>query len=984
MSIRNIFADILNDGNANHHKRSQSWISPSISCIVILVFLFISQMSPIAGEVPPDEIYALNAFFDATNGDHWLWRNTITYGPKWNFTDINVNPCNTNGNFWQGIECSRPVSLCAGAQICHITSIYLERYRIQGTLPTELENLSELLLFDVESNEINGTIPEIIGKLTNLEKLDLSKNNLSGGIPSTVGDLSLVTYLDFCYNTLTGPIPSEVGNMSSVQTLLIHTNLLTGTIPSTLGKLTSLLYLYLDANSLSGTIPSELGNMSSLEILYLYLNVLTGPIPSELGNISSLEYLYLDFNALTGTIPSALGNLKSMLGLDFHTNSLSGSIPPELGNMNSLIYFYLHTNLLTGTIPSTLGKMTSILYLYLEGNSLSGTIPSELGNITSIQYIDLCENSLSGTIPNEIENLKSLVYLQLNTNNLVGTVPPNIGLMTDLQQLFLQQNHLTGSIFTLFENGKYKNMTIANIDFSDNRFSGTIPDELFLLPYLETVALTKNCFTGTLPSSMCNAHKVSVFSMDGLGAAEECKHTSSLPFMNVLLGRAMYGSIPKCIMLLNNITVLSLSANGFTGSLPELREPSSLVNLSLSHNYISGTIPSSISHHFFQSLDLSYNKIHGYVDSNIPSNAIYGQNSSLILAINRLSGDLPDFSGMTFHSLDILSGNIFGCDNSVSNDENSDTYVCGSQELNQSLISLCALLGILALSALSVYMYSCRGEQSLLTTVDLTFLGSNLRSVLQYYTVSCDLDKSKHPNLLSMVQCLRHLSVSVWIICLSNVVLTVPIYVLKGLDYDKANPIYATHSIVYMWEMTTAYITGQLPGGLLLLAWFGSVCVFVTLVAIKTLHSDNSNSVNKSHTYNISNFKAAYVKFSILLLLNIFVVGVMNGFYVYLTLLEFDVWIHTSIQILFAFIKYIWNFLIVPGILFSHLPVSPYRSWLILFVNMLNSVFIPCIASSFTSTSCFQVCLHMLVFHINSHRLRYVYHIIYYCYREYL
>jgi hypothetical protein len=50
--------------------------------------------------------------------------------------------------------------------------------------------------------------------------------------------------------------------------------------------------------------------------------------------------------------------------------------------------------------------------------------------------------------------------------------------------------------------------------------------------------------------------------------------------------------------------------------------------------------------------------------------------------------------------------------------------------------------------------------------------------------------------------------------------LTVPIYILKALDYGEADPIYATHSLVYMWEMTTAYITGELPGGLLLMAWF--------------------------------------------------------------------------------------------------------------------------------------------------------------------
>jgi hypothetical protein len=124
------------------------------------------------------------------------------------------------------------------------------------------------------------------------------------------------------------------------------------------------------------------------------------------------------------------------------------------------------------------------------------------------------------------------------------------------------------------------------------------------------------------------------------------------------------------------------------------------------------------------------------------------------------------------------------------------------------------------------------------------------------------------------------------------------------------------------------------------------------------MNSKHSLMASNSDEYIISSSTITYVKFGCMLLLNIFVVGLMNGLYVYCTLLlELDVWIHTSIQICFAFMKLIWNFIIVPAIIFSPLPVSPYRSWLKLFVNMLNSVFIPCIASSFTSTSCFQVIL---------------------------
>jgi hypothetical protein len=192
--------------------------------------------------------------------------------------------------------------------------------------------------------------------------------------------------------------------------------------------------------------------------------------------------------------------------------------------------------------------------------------------------------------------------------------------------------------------------------------------------------------------------------------------------------------------------------------------------------------------------------------------------------------------------------------------------------------------------------------------------------------------------------------------------LTIPIYILKALDYGQENLMYATHSVMYFWVTTTAYITGELPATLLLIAWLGCVCAFVKLMNSTTMDTSSGNS--KMHELSIS--KASYIKFSFLLLFNICAVGLMNGLYVYFTLLELDVWIHTAIQICFAFIKYVWNFIIVPGIVFNPLPISPYRSWLKLFVNMLNSVFIPCIASLFTSTSCFQViivnCNHSTIF----------------------
>jgi hypothetical protein len=595
---------------------------------------------------------------------------------------------------------------------------------------------------------------------------------------------------------------------------------------------------------------------------------------------------------------------------------------------------------------------------------LSGTIPSSLGKLFNLLYLDVSENKYSGFIPSEFEKLRSLVFLDMSNNNLKGSIAANLRRMTSLQQLFLEHNHLTGSISAWFDDNNddttTSSISLVNIDLSDNKLSGNIPGELFLLPEVQTVSLTKNCFTGTLPSSMCKAVKMTVLSMDGLGTADGCKHTSSIPFTNVLLGKTLQGSIPTCLMLLRNITVLSLSANGFTGTLGELKEPSSLVNLSVSHNHISGTIPSSVASHNFQSLDLSYNKIHGYAD-NVGSDIAYGCNTSLILAVNRLSGDLKDFSSITFYTLDVLRGNIFGCDNSVPNDESSDTYGCGSEEFNQALISLCVALGLFLLMAACTY-YTL-GKYTTITVGNNLCL-QNIVLILEYYKSISVLDKSKFYNLQSLVDSVRYIIKSVWVICVSIIICTVPIYILKALDYGDPNPTYATHSKAYMWEITTAYITGELPAGLLLFVWFGSAFVFVVLMGLRFTTSRNAtnkgmlNYSNSTNRFNETSY-ISYLAFGFMLLINICVVGLINGVYVYLTLLELDVWLHGLIQICFAFVKYIWNFVVVPAIIFSPLPISPYRSWLKLFVNMLNSVFLPCIASSFTSTSCFQVlCSH--------------------------
>jgi hypothetical protein len=199
--------------------------------------MFILHLSAVVASVPNGEIYALNALYNSTNGDEWLWRSESLRGPKWNFTTSDANPCNTNGEVWQGIECSLDVSLCGDVQACHITSITMGRYNMQGTLPEALELLSSLVTFDIHANFIYGTIPKIFAYFINLEKINLSKNKMTGTIPPELGNIASLQRLSLHSNALNGTIPPELGNIASLQRLSLHSNALTGTIPPELGNI---------------------------------------------------------------------------------------------------------------------------------------------------------------------------------------------------------------------------------------------------------------------------------------------------------------------------------------------------------------------------------------------------------------------------------------------------------------------------------------------------------------------------------------------------------------------------------------------------------------------------------------------------------------------------------------------------------------------------------------------------------------------------
>ncbi|KAF9601990.1 hypothetical protein IFM89_024536 [Coptis chinensis] len=119
---------------------------------------------------------------------------------------------------------------------------------------------------------------------------------------------------------------------------------------------------------------------------------------------------------------------------------------------------------------------------------------------------------------NEQEN--RLIALELRSFELGGEVPPSLQFCQSLQTL----------------------------DLSDNALSGSIPSQLCdWLPFLVKIDLSKNQFTGSIPAELVN-----------------CKFLNSLS----LGGNRLSGSIPYQLARLNRLKTLSVPNNDLSGQIP--------------------------------------------------------------------------------------------------------------------------------------------------------------------------------------------------------------------------------------------------------------------------------------------------------------------------------------------------------------------------------------------------------------------------------
>jgi hypothetical protein len=577
--------------------------------------------------------------------------------------------------------------------------------------------------------------------------------------------------------------------------------------------------------------------------------------------------------------------------------------------------------------------------------------------------------------------MTKLQTLYVYSNKLTGELPQALSRLRYLRTLLLHDNSFKGSLSTVFQNvSLLKNLEF--LDVSNNMFTGELPSELFTVETIQTVAAVANCLSASLPPTICKASNLATLALDGVSSAQSCRTKVPLPWSSAYVTTSLGGSVPPCLWNLANLTVLHLSGNGLTGTLPA-NTKANFSDVRMGYNKLSSTLVPWLG--TLKVLDLSYNRIQGTLDHLNSFGSSYPTNeTSLKMNNNLLSGGFSsNLARLT--NVSILSGNVFSClSQKVSNDPGFSSYICGSQDLNGSFYAWVAVTGLIVAVLVVATICTRRWYSSI---VDF---------VVQVTSAHDELP----PDVAAYLSCLRQNAVvGVWS-CGFCVVIVLP--VLLGLKLGS--PSYASRSYQYTWTASAAYLSGEVPGVVLLFLWLA----LALLVAHKRYSSnwlETSHSIASSHRHvadvedrgeraedekatqedhpaeleevsesdkgNITEMATSmrksyrsHVLLLLAVLINVTVMLALNAWYVK----QFKS-SHTSVsekegnQFLVAFIKFVWNagikcFLtssVLPFFTLTRSPLGSRSSCVVILaaITYFNNILAPCLVVLTTDSDCF-------------------------------
>ena len=668
--------------------------------------------SPSYVSVNTSERAALELIYDSCGGPKW------SIDSNWKKNDLSV--C-----LWDGISCS-PQS--------QVVAISLRAANLVGTFPTKkvVQGIPFLQSLVLDGNSIVFPF-DGLGEAYSLETLDLTNTGLD-----TADGLQVARTLKSIYiasNKLRGEFPTQLLQLTNLERVDVAFNSLSKTIPNNLSVLTSLEFLSLHGNDITGTIPASLGNVSNLVFLLLQANSISGSIPSEMNLLTKLKFLDLSLqnentnggHGLTGKLPS-LATLAELTRINLSGNKLTGPIPYNfLDRASNLVleHLDLSMNKLTGTVPGILAKFPAEKF-DITNNQFSGIDASlcakSLGGAIELFGCDavLCSKGAFNSKGRQIlgtEKCESCPENQFfGTTTCSGNsaapseAPLGTPTLSPFEVLSKFFDSTSGESWRRSDNWKHDGISVCqwygitcssegqekvtDIILSSNNLAGTVPHEIFQLPYLQSLVLDSNFIEmqnldriiDSTQFQTLDLSNTGIKDVGGIGRSRTLRelHIKSNnlegPFPAEIFDMVSLeqldfdfchfsGTLGSKIGQLTNLKTLAGDSNKLSGSLPsELGNLSNLVTMTLGRNSFIGSIPSSLNGlSSITLLDLSDQTEHGGpgLSGELPALFSLGSLSKLILNSNAISGSVPTnfLQGVNrevFEYADISSNSIIG------------------------------------------------------------------------------------------------------------------------------------------------------------------------------------------------------------------------------------------------------------------------------------------------------------------------------------
>ena len=559
---------------------------------------------------------------------------------------------------------------------------------------------------------LNGPIPNELSNLTEIRTLNLANNQLTGQLPTNWSSLVKLESLNLEQNQLVGSLPESWSTLVKLSWLNLQINQIDGNLPDSWSSMVNLRWISILGNKISGNLPVSWSALVNLGSIFLSGNQLTGSLPVEWSVLKNLDTLILENNQLSGTLPDSWSALVKMTVLSIGGNQLTGTLPLNWSTFVNLYLLNLSNNHLTGTLPANWSSLVRMADLSLTNNQFTGPFPASWSQFINIKQLQINNNQISDLPP--LPTFSALTRLTVENNLLdFGDIEPNIGISSETYNYSPQAK--IGKVETIVKNlgeecrisvsvggtsNKYQwfkdgipisgatsaEYVIPSVTISDAanyacKITNTVATELTLSSNpitlqvlnntfdlnsdsLALVALynqcngpnwtrKKNWLTGRLVTwqgvFLENGRVIGLELSDNSNPENSVGLTGNLPaelanltaiqFIN-FRNNKLTGNLSDSWSVFKNLKKLQLQENQFSGNLPESWSAmENLVDLDLGNNNLTGTLPTTWS--ALQNLEtiiLSQNHLSG----DLPVNwSMLNKLQILYLSHNQLTGTLP-------------------------------------------------------------------------------------------------------------------------------------------------------------------------------------------------------------------------------------------------------------------------------------------------------------------------------------------------------